>query len=784
MRLLGGARRGVAESGQTEAVPGATAPAAGVSQSEAGRFDPAERPAGAGGPDPEGLRGAAPQPSPPRSQVLRAPESVLGDSAAYVLARLGIIYGRVSALVDRRRSVDPNPDDPFRGLYLADDHVASILSERFGSKAFAWDDGEAIASLEQDALQARLAGRDVRLAELAERLGLDRTDVDLLLIAMAPDLDLRFERLYGYLNDDVTRRRATVTLAFDLAGESPWTVSARRRMSSDGLLVRYGLLEVDDHDRPALSRSLHVPDRVVGHLLGAGMSASALSGAVSHPDALWSDPLGDSLGRVLEGGVGLVYLRDRPGASVTTLAAGAFKAAGKSTVAIDLANLDPVRDAAEIFSLARREAVLTDAGLVVGPLDVIAELGNAAVRSYVARLVGVEPCANRKPVVPVIFYGRRAWDPSWSDRVPVTAEVKAAPAPVRSEWWQKALGAGEVDVSAAADVASQFVLSAEQVARAVVSARNQAVLDCSAVGIEHVRQGARAQNSAGLERLARRIVPGVGWEDLVLTPSTADSLRDLSARARRRSVVLDEWGMRPGGGRGRGITALFAGDSGTGKTMSAEVVAGELGLDLYAVNLATVVDKYVGETEKNLERIFSEADGVNAVLLFDEADAIFGKRSEVRDANDRYANIEVAYLLQRMETFDGIAILATNLRANVDDAFARRLDLVVDFPKPDVEQRKALWERCLAPGVPRADDLDLDFCARSFELSGGNIRSVATAAAYAAADSGRAVSMDDLVKAIQLEYRKLGRLVVAGEFGQYYASAVPNHRGGVRRHGG
>jgi len=207
--------------------------------------------------------------------------------------------------------------------------------------------------------------------------------------------------------------------------------------------------------------------------------------------------------------------------------------------------------------------------------------------------------------------------------------------------------------------------------------------------------------------------------------------------------------------------------------MSAEVVAGDLGLDLYTVNLATVVDKYVGETEKNLERIFTEADGVNAVLLFDEADAIFGKRSEVKDANDRYANIEVAYLLQRMETFEGIAILATNLRANVDDAFARRLDLIVDFPTPDVELRRALWDRCLAPGVPRGDDLDLDFCARAFELSGGNIRSIAITAAYMAAESGCPVTMNDLVRAIQQEYRKLGRLVVAGEFGRYFSMIAP-----------
>ena len=188
----------------------------------------------------------------------------------------------------------------------------------------------------------------------------------------------------------------------------------------------------------------------------------------------------------------------------------------------------------------------------------------------------------------------------------------------------------------------------------------------------------------------------------MLPEPVAAQLHELAARARHRDRVLGEWRMRPGGGRGHGVTALFAGDSGTGKTMSAEVIAGELGLDLYAVDLATVVDKYVGETEKNLERIFTEAAGVNGVLLFDEADAIFGKRCEVRDAHDRYANIESAYLLQRMETFDGLAILATNLRANLDEAFTRRLDSIVDFPMPD---RGAAAARCgtaaSAPPLPR-----------------------------------------------------------------------------------
>jgi SpoVK/Ycf46/Vps4 family AAA+-type ATPase len=203
--------------------------------------------------------------------------------------------------------------------------------------------------------------------------------------------------------------------------------------------------------------------------------------------------------------------------------------------------------------------------------------------------------------------------------------------------------------------------------------------------------------------------------------------------------------------------------------MSAEVIAGELGLDLYVVDLATVVDKYVGETEKNLERIFAEASGVNAVLLFDEADAVFGKRSEVRDAHDRYANIESAYLLQRMETFEGLAILATNLRANIDEAFTRRLDCIVDFPAPTEELRLELWRASLRPPLPVGDDVDLDFLARAFEFTGGNVRSAATSAAYLAAAAGRPVGMAELVAAVEQEYRKLGRLVLEREFGPYLA---------------
>jgi hypothetical protein len=682
----------------------------------------------------------------------------LDPSAAYLLARVRVLEGRVRALVATRRADDPAPDDPLRGLYLSDEHIDRVLEEGADSRTFGWGDEAAVEELERQAGEHERRGPELRLRALARRAGLDGLDVDLLVVAVAPDLDARFERLYGYLNDDVTRRRASVGLALELCGASPWWASARGRLAPAARLVSLGLVAVEEPDRPLLSRPLRVPDRVTAHLLGDDEPDVAIADLLHRP-VRWQGE-GDLPGRLAAAigrGADLVYLGERPGSSSPALAEEAFTRLGQPALVLDLDRLPAGADLAEVGRSVAREALLGGAGLVAGPVDAVADRARPAIEAL-----------TRAPGR-VVLHGRAGWEPSWTTAVPLVVETTATTAAERLGEWERSLGPAAPPDLAGADVTTQFLLSAEQVRRAAVAARRQADLDGGEVSVEHLRAGARAQNGAGLERLARRIRPAVGWDQLVLAPGPAESLRELAARARHRDLVLDEWGMRPGGGRGRGIMALFAGDSGTGKTMSAEVLALDLGLDLYTVNLATVVDKYVGETEKNLERIFTEADGVNAVLLFDEADALFGKRSEVRDANDRYANIEVAYLLQRMETFDGLALLSTNLRANVDDAFARRLDMVIDFPMPDVAQRRRLWETCLAAGVPRADDVDLDFCAQAFEISGGNIRSITVTATYLAADRGPPVGMADLVRAVQREYRKLGRLVIASEFGPYFS---------------
>jgi hypothetical protein len=467
----------------------------------------------------------------------------------------------------------------------------------------------------------------------------------------------------------------------------------------------------------------------------------------------------DPLVRALRRPAPLVYLHDRIAVSAEPVA-DAAAAAGLPLVVIDLDRLEPNVDAERLVLAAVREVRLRGGVLVAGPIDHLAEVDLAAVRKLTAAPVAV------------VLIGHRGWDPAFASRPPLVIEAPALSGPARARLWRSVLDGRTAGGFDPAELTGHYRLAVGQIRRAAGAALLAAGLDDRDVGAADVRLGARQQNAARLERLARRIDPAVSWDDLVLPPLVLGGLRNLARRVRHRERVLGEWGMRPGGGRGVGITALFAGDSGTGKTMSAEVIATELGLDLYVVNLATVVDKYIGETEKNLDRIFAEADNVNGVLLFDEADALFGQRSEVRDSHDRYANIEVAYLLQRMETFDGLAILSTNLRSNIDEAFTRRLDVIVDFPMPDPELRHRLWEHCLST-LSVDGDLDLAYCAKAFELSGGNIRSIAVTIAYEAAAGERPVGMVDVIRAIAQEYRKLGRLCLEAEFGRYYALLRP-----------
>ena len=683
--------------------------------------------------------------------------TVADASLIHVLRRLELIEARVRAAVARRRTTDPETDDRFRGLYISQAHVDRLLAEKSPPPPADAGAAQARDDIEATADAAERAGADPRLRRLARNFRLDEIDIELLLIAMAPDVDARFERLFGYLQDDVSRRRASVGLGLELCGLPLSSAYARSRLAPGAPLVDECLVLIEETERPVLTRSLRVPDRVAGHLLGSDIPDPVVAALAYECEPATSEEATTMVRWMHDASPSrLAYIRERPGASGAALASSAFTRVGRPTLALDLERLRPEDDLPMVAALTAREAGLTGAGVVAGPIEVLIARGLPAVRAF-----------SEMPAT-VILVGARTWDPAWARDVPFICEAPIPDAAHRAELWRRNLNGDTPPGLDLAGTMAQFRLTAEQVHRAARAARMEAHAREVPLDEDELKAGARAQNAAGLERLARRIQPAVGFADLVLPPDTMAQLKELLTRDRYREQVLDVWKMGGPSARRRGLTALFAGPSGTGKTMAAEVLAGELGLDLYTVDLATVVDKYVGETEKNLDRIFAEAERVNGVILFDEADALFGKRSEVSDAHDRYANVEVAYLLQRMELFDGIAILATNLRANLDEAFTRRLDSLVDFPEPEEEYRRQLWERSLGTAMPRADDLDLGFLAESFQLAGGAIRNIVVAAAYAAAEHGRPLSMAHLIRATQREYLKMGRLCVESEFGPYY----------------
>ncbi len=669
---------------------------------------------------------------------------LLGTFDEGVADRLRVLSAHVRRLVDERRANDPLPDDPYRGLYVSDEEADALAAEN----------GEyAVSPRTRPMASIDLPAVGTRSGDLVRNFGLNSFDLDVLIIAAAPDVEQRFEKLFGYLHDDITRRRPSVGLALELTGHGSANAWARSRLSTESPLIRHGLVTVEEPNRPLLTRPLRVPDRVLGHLLGddrieGQVERSCLASVILDMADV------ARLGRGVSGGAAPVYLQDAGAGVGSALGVSALASIGLEALSIEVSETTE-DDPLSVVVAAIREARLVHRGLVVSVSESVADANPEVMR----RLAESE--------WPGFIVGTHPWDPSWSHR-PIVSEVVPRPdtSTMESVWRAHF---PDLDRKALSAATRQLRLRPDQIVRASELAHRRAAGARRALEVDDVSIAARAQNSSRLERLARRLSPTVSWRDLVLPEDVTALLQEVETRYRRRDQVHGEWGMGGKNNRRLGVVSLFAGPSGVGKTMAAEALAGSLGLDLYQVNLATVVDKYIGETEKNLEKIFAAAEGVNGVILFDEADALFGKRSEVSDAKDRYANVEVAYLLQRLETYEGVAVLATNLRTNIDDAFTRRLDVVVDFPEPEEADRLILWDRCIGARIPRAEDIDLEFLAARFRLAGGNIRNIAVSAAFLAASDERSLSMGDLVRATAQEYRKLGRLFTPSEFGHWHA---------------
>ncbi|MEL6889759.1 MAG: ATP-binding protein, partial [Pseudomonadota bacterium] len=394
-----------------------------------------------------------------------------------------------------------------------------------------------------------------------------------------------------------------------------------------------------------------------------------------------------------------------------------------------------------------------------------ARLEQAALILDTGAMPDPQPLVGLPPDVPTALLSERArgWPAMLAPRLTQVEHVRPAPAADRVTEWQSSLDAAGLTTTAQArrDVAERFRLSHAAIVRA--TQRAAALSENATAGPGTLARAARAEARGDLDGVADRVPLQPDWNDLVLPAGARTQLEDFTNAVAHRDRVFADWGFAgKGAAKGLGLTALFAGISGTGKTMAAAVIAKTLGFDLWQVNLAGLVSKYVGETEKNLDRVFGTAGAADAILFFDEADALFGKRSEVRDSHDRYANIETAFLLQRLEDHDGPVILATNLARNIDAAFLRRLFVMVEFPAPDLSARTALWAGAFPDAAPLAGDVEPEDLARLHTtLTGGDIRAAALEAAFLAAAGTGQIDAHTLNTAVQRQMIKRGRLPAA-----------------------
>jgi hypothetical protein len=664
----------------------------------------------------------------------------------------------------------PQGSDPYRGLYVSPAEVDRLLAHPPGAPPFGPFVGDPATPLAEPCPPGSPMGW------LAEAHSLSSFDVDVLLLVLAPELDLRYERLYAYLQDDVTRRRPSVDLALNVVcGSVDEKLAHRANFAPDAPLFHHRLVwslaePVSGHVM-LLGQVLKLDDQIANLLLGLRIRDQRLAPLCvgrrveAEPGEEAVDPSLDGLAAAAERASArhrafALHLR---GGAVLVRRRAAERLARRlerELLHLDLTRPSDVRRD-DLLRVAVREAWLQDQLLYLDGLD-----AGVDGRPWEVLLASLD----RLPV-PVLLAGADDWRPPPTQGLGLIAvDVGVPGAGARAaRWTERAAAAGVPLAPADAErLAGTFQLDLDQIADAVAAAEHRAARPAPDEGgatFDDLAAAAREQARHDLRSLAIRITPAHTWKQLVLPDDALTQLRELCARVRHRQQVLGAWGFERRLTYGYGVTALFAGPSGTGKTMAAEVIAADLGIELYKIDLAGVVSKYIGETEKNLERIFSTAEHANAILFFDEADALFGKRSEVRDSHDRYANIETAYLLQRMEKYSGIAILATNMRGNLDEAFTRRIAFTVLFPFPEDDERRRIWEDIWPSDVPRDPKLKQEFksLASRFRLSGGQISNAALAAAFLAVEARDVVRVPHVLHAISREYEKMGHTLSGDE---------------------
>ena len=595
----------------------------------------------------------------------------------------------------------------------------------------------------------RVEGRPAAIDRLADIFGLSEFETDVVLMTAAPYAEAAFSALYGYAHDRMSIDRPTPHLACALVsgGEPAATALGRRLLAPDAPLRRHGLINGTSEHLTALTplvtdevlaryvRGEDCRDTRLRHLLMPIERGPCTASMISSARRLV-----DGIGAHRAGGA-LVCGPPRSGRREIAALVAEEMGLGLRELRLSLLPVEGLERLAT-FRLLARESRLRDTAVLVDLSQIPSDA--SAPREPSAKAIAEDLLAESATLV--IFAATQHHELPGPMPSVWTAAIEEDE---RAALWRSAWPTVERSPGLSADrLAQHFQIGPTEIAQ--VCARVATTMD----GVDLWR-ACRESASRGLDAMAEGIAPKFGWDDIVLPDDIRADLEAIVAQVRHRSAVYGKGGFARKLVRGRGVSALFAGPSGVGKTMAAEVIARDLDLDLYRIDLSRVISKYIGETEQNLRRVFDAAEAGGAVLFFDEADALFGKRSEVKDSHDRYANIEISYLLQRMETYSGLAILATNLKSHIDAAFLRRLRFVIDLPFPDASLRERIWTGAF-PDETATEGLDFRALSR-LEVAGGNIVVIAVNAAFLAAGDGKPVRMDHIARAARAEMRKLDK---------------------------
>ena len=689
----------------------------------------------------------------------------------------------------RRNNEDLNI---FQGSFISDEEIDSLLSPN--NEVINQQSNE-IANLENSLINLEIAidksksiaidsGIELRLLSLAKKFNLTDFEMDCLLITLAPAISKKYEKFYGYLNDDITKKQATVDLILNLlCFKEDEKLYKLKYFGVSSNLFKNNLLEfVQDDSLNLLSKSLKIDDRIANYLLANDTVDLKIHNKVNF----------------LEVNVDLnhVFLSDTTKIGINTIEKHhekerdnniiiliqGNKGHGKKTIAREIANQwkiplleidisslindEDLKNSSSLVYFEKnishifRESLLQNSAIYLEHFNILFDGKNSYFKAIVFKAI--------KEHENIIFLGTNI---SVKNLEKIGKKLFKIEIPkfsyfLRKKIWKEYLK--DFNDDELSELSNKFKFSPSQIKDVKISLDNLLAIGREEIKIEDVYTICREQFSESLSSLAKKVEPKYKWNDLILPEDTKEQLIELKNYIKNKGIVFYDWGFIDKLSLGKGTNILFSGSSGTGKTMAAEIIASDLALDLYKIDLSMIVSKYVGETEKNLNKIFEKAENSNAILFFDEADALFGKRTELSSSHDRYSNIEVSYLLQKMEEHEGVVIMATNLIHNMDDAFLRRIHFSIEFPFPDSRSRKAIWEGIFPRKLPIENDIDFDFLSSNFKLSGSNIKNSAILAAFYAAEDNKKVSMDYIIQAVKREYQKIGKAYSKSDFMEYF----------------